>query len=65
MITKNNLLLTFTINLFILFQHLTFFNNFNNKIDLIQALRRCVLVFDRVVIAPWHQENALEACSFQ
>lgn len=62
MITKNNLLLTFTINLFILFQHLTFFNN---KIDLIQALRRCVLVFDRVVIAPWHQENALEACSFQ
>ena len=62
MSTKNNLLLTFTINLFILFQHFTFFNN---KINIIQALRRCVLVIERVAIAPWHQENAPEECSFQ
>ena len=46
---KKILLPIFTINIFIVFQHFTFFNN---KIDVIQALRRCVLLFDRVVITP-------------
>ena len=53
MIIKNILLLTFTINFFILFQHFTFFNN---KIDIFLGLRRCVLLFNRIVITPWNQE---------
>ena len=62
MITKNILLFTFIINLFILLQHFTFFNN---EIDIFQGLRRCVLLFDMAVITSWDEENALEACSFQ
>ena len=47
MITKIIFLLTFTINFFIFIQYFTLFNN---KIDTFQALRRCVLLFDRVAI---------------
>ena len=39
---------TFTINLFILLQHFTFFNNS----DIFQISGRCVLLFGRVVITP-------------
>ena len=59
-ITKN-ILLTSTIIFFILFQYFTFFNN---KIDVCQALRRYVLLFGRVVIIPWNQENALGSMQF-
>ena len=46
---KNILLLTFTINFFILFQLFTFVDN---KIYIFQALRRYVLLFGWVVITP-------------